>query len=119
VDLSLGTVSDTPAVSTRYAASHSAGMKEDWNSLFRDWFEARKYYPASAAERGEDGTATVDITIDHYGHVQAVSLVATSGSDRLDSALLSMLRGANVPPPLPGMPAPFTATVTLHYVLVR
>jgi outer membrane biosynthesis protein TonB len=45
--------------------------------------------------------------------------VITSGSERLDAALLGTLRGATVPPPLPGMPTPFTATVTLHYVLIR
>ncbi len=119
IDLSLGPVSAEPVVSGRYAAAHAAGMAKDWNSLFAAWFEAHKYYPADAAMHGEDGSSTVEMTVDRYGHVQAASLVVTSGSDRLDAALLGMLRGATVPPPLPGMPTPFTATVTLHYVLIR
>ncbi len=119
IDLSLGPVSAEPSVSGRYAAARAAGTAKDWNSLFAAWFEAHKYYPADAAMRGEDGSSTVEMTVDRYGHVQEASLVVGSGSDRLDAALLGMLRGATVPPPLPGMPTPFTATVTLHYVLIR
>ena len=119
IDLSLGPVSAEPVVSGRYAAARAAGTAKDWNSLFAAWFEAHKYYPAEAAMRGEDGSSTVEMTVDRYGHVQSASLVVGSGSDRLDAALLGTLRGATVPLPLPGMPTPFTATVTLHYVLIR
>lgn len=120
VDLSLGPVlrAERPSAG-RYAAADAAHAEGDWNSLFSAWFERHKYYPASAAERGEDGTATVAITVDRYGHVQHAKLVMTSGSPRLDDALLGTLRDAQVPPPLPGMKAPFVATITLHYVLVR
>ena len=119
IDLSLGPVSAEPAVSGRYAAAHAAGTAKDWNSLFAAWFEEHKYYPADAAMHGEEGSSTVEMTVDRYGRVESASLVVGSGSDRLDAALLGTLRGAKVPPPLPGMPAPFTATVTLHYVLIR
>lgn len=119
LDLSLGPVSAEPVVSGRYAAAHAANREKDWGSLFRTWFEQHKYYPAEAAIRGEDGSSTVEITVDRNGRVAAASLVETSGSPRLDAALLGTLRGANVPPLLPGMATPFTTTITLHYVLIR
>lgn len=119
IDLSIGPVSPEPTVSGRYAAARAANAAQDWNGLFKAWFNAHKYYPRDAAQRGEDGTATVQITVDRYGHVQVVELIATSGSSRLDAALLGMLRGADIPPLLHGMPMPFTYTVALHYILIR
>lgn len=118
VDLSLGPVlrAERPSAG-RYAAADAAHAAGDWKSLFRDWFEQRKYYPAAAGERGEEGAATVEITVDRYGRVQHAHLVTTSGSSRLDDALLGILRDAQVPPLLRGMKAPFHFLVTLDYRL--
>jgi len=119
IDLSLGAVSAAPAASGRYAAARAANSSRDWRSEVEAWYEAHTYYPAEAAMRGEDGTATVQVTVDRYGRLSNVELAATSGSPRLDAALMGMLRGAQVPPPPPEIPAPITTTFTLHYMLMR
>ncbi len=119
INLALGRAPDSAAFTGPYAAVHTANAKADWGSLFKAWFQRHMYYPQDAANRGEDGASTVLMTVSATGHIDDVAIIETSGSPRLDAALLSMLRGQTVPAPLPGMPTPFTDTVRLYYILER
>ena len=119
IDLALGQVPENRGFTGRYAAAHAANARADWGSLFKAWWEQRIYYPEAAAIRGEDGASTVQLTVGASGQVEDVHIIETSGSPRLDAALLGMMRGQTVPALLPGMPMPFTYTARLSYILER
>jgi len=69
-----------------------------WLAGISAWLLAHRSYPDAARQRGQEGTVVVRFTVDHDGHVLDVTLVRGSGSDALDQAAQSLLRGAVLPP---------------------
>lgn len=101
---------------THVMGSHGFG---DYGELIRDFVEEHKYYPAEAARNGEEGAATVKVTVDRDGNVKALTLVTPSGSRLLDAAWMSIFRDNKLPPFNDDMPGQsFTFEFTLNYYLI-
>jgi protein TonB len=99
--LSMAPTEQNRNIMTRYAeARHKLG--EDWWAAFSRFVEEHKYYPMSAAARGEDGQCVLPLTIERDGTVKSVRLELSSGSPTLDMAWISEFRGAKVPAFPPG-----------------
>ena len=89
-----------------------------WQSAVAGWLSARKTYPEEARRRGEEGRVAVRVTVDRSGHILDAAIAVPSGSDRLDTATLALLRGAVLPPFPPSMPAArITITTSMRYSL--
>jgi protein TonB len=84
-----------------------------WMQAVGAWLAAHKRYPDEARQRGEEGRLAVRFTMDRSGQVTAVQVVRGSGSETLDQAAVTMLRGATLPP-LPGAMPQSTITVTVQ-----
>jgi periplasmic protein TonB len=81
------------------------------------WLESHKRYPASARERGEEGSTALRFRIDR--RVVDYSYASTGYAD-LDAGLDEMLRGAQLPPFPPGMTASrIEVTLTMRFNLTR
>ena len=103
-----------------FAQTSGTPLGAGWNEAFRNWVESHKYYPEQAAQLGQQGVVTVEMTIQSDGHVTDLRLVGRSGSPWLDMALQSMFRDAHVPPFPPGTKDPsVTYRVQMNYQLVH
>jgi protein TonB len=98
--------------------AHATLIDGGWMQAVGAWLAAHKRYPDEARQRGEEGRLAVRFTMDRSGQVTAVQVVRGSGSEALDQAAVTMLRGATLPP-LPGaMPQPtITVTVQIRFEL--
>lgn len=85
----------------------------------RGYWLRHRYYPRQAAENGEDGTVDVELVVNRYGVVQSATVVSRSGSAFLDMAAVGTFRGAQLPPIPREIEAPYTVTLTIHYILLR
>lgn len=95
-------------------------LGSDWGDEFIAWVNEHKRYPDRAAEEGEHGEVTVDVTIGRDGRVRDVRLVGPSGyrDELLDISLLGMFRGEQLPPFPDGVNKDsVTITLTMHYIL--
>ena len=61
----------------------------------------RKYYPAAARRRGEEGRVVVRFVVRADGELTDLGIVESSGSRRLDAAALKTLRRVSPFRPLP------------------
>ncbi len=89
-----------------------------WQASVAGWLASRKTYPEEARRRGEEGRVSVRFTVDRSGRVLEAGIVGGSGSERLDTAAVALLRQA----PLPAFPssmtqAHVTITTTIRYTL--
>ncbi len=108
--------------SLQEAVAHlsAPGATADWEAEIREWVEEHKYYPAIAGENGEEGAATVRVTISADGTVRDVHLVDSAGSRWLDSAWQSVFRGNKVPPLPEDMGnKDYTFEFTMNFILIR
>ena len=70
-----------------------------WRDALMTWLEKHKTYPEAAREDGEpEGQVLVRLTASRDGRVLDVSLVKSSGSRALDTAALTLVRGARLLP---------------------
>lgn len=100
------------------AAQHIQVISGAWRRSLEAWLSSHKTYPEAARRRGEEGAVTLRFTVESSGLVTSVAAVRGSGSERLDTAAVSMLRGATLPPFDPTMPEQeLTATVQVRYAL--
>ena len=83
-----------------------------WQSGVAAWLETHKSYPEAALRRGEEGRVVVRITVVRSGQVLEAAVVGPSGSDRLDAATLTMLRGASLPAFPASMPQARVTVIT-------
>jgi periplasmic protein TonB len=74
-----------------------------YRALISAWLERHKYYPDSARERGEEGSAGLRFRIDRFGHVIDFALYRSTGYTDLDQGVEAMMNGAQLPPFPPGM----------------
>ena len=76
------------------------------------WLARHQRYPESARRRQEEGTVTLEFTIDRQGRVVSQRVLASSGFPLLDRAATALLEQAA---PLPPMPAALVGnTLTLR-----
>jgi periplasmic protein TonB len=59
-------------------------------------------YPSASVRAGEQGQTKLSVCVTEQGRVQSVSVVGSSGSQRLDDAAASWLRGARFTPAIAG-----------------
>ena len=91
----------------------------DYMDALREFVEAHKFYPEDAAQRGEQGSAELQITIMRDGTVRNLRQLASSGSPALDAAWMSVFRDNKLPPFNDDMPMrELTMPVTLNYELI-
>jgi protein TonB len=107
--------SASPAVSS---APPSADALAAWRAALSDWIERHRRYPPAARFREEEGVVHLRFHLDPAGRVMHVVLEAGSGSAILDAAALSLLTGATLPAPPPGLsPAQRSVSVPIRYRL--
>ena len=102
-------LSPAPAVS-KVSASYRA--------LLGGWLERHKRYPEQARQRGEEGRAMLQFTIDRSGRVLDFAVIRSSGYPDLDGGVESMMRGALLPPFPTDMPqSNVKVSVTIRFSL--
>jgi periplasmic protein TonB len=95
-------------------------ISPSYQALLGAWLERHKRYPESARERGEEGRAMLQFTVDRDGRVVNAAVVASSGSADLDAAVLRMMQGAILPPFPADMPqARIEVRVPIEFSLAR
>ena len=91
----------------------------NWDGELTKWVQEHAYYPQAAAEQGQQGTATVEFTVDRSGHVSGVKLLSSSGSTFLDQAWFQLFAENHLPPFPPGAKSDHVdVRYTVHYQLV-
>jgi protein TonB len=119
IDLSAGPVVRGGHLLDRVAHVVGQGGRADYLALLSEFIETHKYYPPEAARNGEDGSATVELTVRRDGKVEALNLVQSSGSEILDAAWMAVFRDNRLPPFPDELNKPReTFTLTLNYHLI-
>ncbi len=91
-----------------------------WRSAVAAWLAARKHYPETARQDGEEGAVGVRFTVARDGRVGAVAIAHPSGVAALDRAVRDMLQGQTLPAFPPNMPGAQTdVAVTIRFALDR
>jgi TonB family protein len=98
IDLSPPPERQGPARSDPYAAIRAANASADWNRGLLQFWLRHRYYPRQAVEDAEQGTVTIQLTVNRSGKVEDVEVVSRSGSQWLDMAAVGTFRGAQLPP---------------------
>ncbi len=108
------------ARSDPYALIRAANASADWNrGLLQYWLQHR-FYPSKAAEGGEQGTVTIQLTVNRSGRVENVQVLTRSGSQWLDMAAVGTFRDAKLPPFTSEMREErLTFPIPINYYLVR
>lgn len=108
------------ARSDPYALIRAANASADWNrGLLQYWLQHR-FYPSKAAEAGEQGTVTIQLTVNRSGRVEDVQVLTRSGSQWLDMAAVGTFRDAKLPPFTSEMREDrLTFPIPINYYLVR
>lgn len=105
--------------------AHRAGVTDgaparaaraNYGAIISAELNRHKSYPASARARGETGAAGVTFTVGGSGRIVSHSIVASSGSSALDSAIHAMMRAAHAPPPPGGA---FHGSIVIRFNLSR
>ena len=81
-----------------YATIRAANASADWNRGLLQYWLGHRYYPQQAVQAGEDGTVTIQLTVNRSGKVENVQIVSRSGSQWLDMAAVGTWRNAQLPP---------------------
>jgi protein TonB len=119
LDLSAGPVVRGGRLQDSVAHVVGPGGTADYLALLSEFIEEHKYYPEGAAANGEEGTATVQLTVARDGTVKALHLDASSGSSLLDAAWMAVFRDNRLPAFTDDMPgAQQTFTLSLNYELI-
>ncbi len=85
--------------------------KASWEGTLLAHLGKYKKYPASAQQRGKEGTNRLRFVVDGEGNVLSFELVGRSGTADLDRATLEMIRRAQ---PLPKPPADMLTNGTIE-----
>lgn len=114
----------SPPLSDSQAATASDfSVKGDagsgWSAALEKWVQEHAYYPQAAIEQDQQGTATVEFTVDRAGHVSGVRLLDSSGSPFLDQAWFQLFADNTLPPfPPDAKSNHIVVRYTVHYHLV-
>jgi protein TonB len=119
LDLSAGPVIRGGHLRDSVAHVVGPGGEADYLALLSEFSETHKYYPEGAARNGEEGSATVRLTVRRDGTVEALDITSSSGSSLLDAAWLAVFRDNRLPAFTDDMPLPReTFSLTLNYELI-
>ena len=112
---------DAPA---RPGAGDGGGGEADprevaaWQAALSAWIARNQTYPQAARHLHTEGVVQVRFVLDAGGRVTSVAVTRASGSEALDTAALTLLRDAQLPPPPARMSAERrTVTVPIRYRL--
>ena len=106
------------ATSSDFSVKGDAGP--DWDAALTKWVQEHAYYPQAAAEQGQEGTATVEFTVDRHGHVTGLKLLDSAGSPFLDQAWEQLFRDNTLPPfPANAKDDHVKVQYTVHYILIH
>lgn len=83
------------------AGGGNPNARPSYYSLLAATLARHKRYPASSRRRGEEGVVTLSFTLARSGKVLDFRIAKSSGSRRLDDAVLQMLQQAQPLPPFP------------------
>lgn len=122
IDMSIGPLVQNGQFKNSFSSTLTAkGATSSYYGLLGKWLRMHlNYYPEDAAERGEEGNPIVEMDIEADGTVNNLKLIHSSGSDSLDSALLSVFRTRKLPPIPPNSPEKHVKiTVSMHYNIIR
>ncbi len=113
-----------PTSDTQAATSSDVSVKgdagSDWDSALTKWVQQHAYYPQAAAEQDQQGTATVEFTVDRNGHVTGLRLLDSAGSPFLDQAWEQLFNDNTLPPfPPDAKDDHVTVRYTVHYILLH
>lgn len=118
VTLAVPTTSAPIAPAPAAPAAVVPAIDDAWRDALARWLAAHKRYPEAARRRGDAGRARVHFVVTHDGRVTSVELLSGTGSPILDDALLSLLRGASLPPfPATMSQAEVSVTIQVRYAL--
>lgn len=118
MNFALPTSDAQAATSSDFAVKGDAGA--DWDAALTKWVEQHAYYPQAAAEQGQQGTATVEFTVDRNGHVTGLKLLDSAGSPFLDQAWEQLFKDNTLPPfPADAKDGHVTVRYTVHYILLH
>ena len=106
------------ATASDFSVKGDAGA--DWDAALTKWVQEHAYYPQAAAEQGQQGTATVEFTVDRHGHVTGLKLLDSAGSPFLDQAWEQLFED-NILPPFPpdAKDGHVKVQYTVQYVLIH
>lgn len=97
-------------------ARPSAAAIATWSAKLSTHLAHHKRYPVEARSRRQQGTATLQVTLDAAGRVLSRQVVKGSGAALLDQESLAMvLRAQPLPKPPPNMPVPVTLNVPVRF----
>jgi protein TonB len=118
-------VSQYPAGQSAAAAAMPASvpgpdLTANYQAMIAAWFEAHKYYPDSARQRGEEGSVGLRFRVDRFGRVLDYTLRNSTGYADLDAGIDQMMRGAQLPPFPAGMTmSQIEVSVKIRFSLAR
>ncbi len=119
LDLSAGPVVENGGLHESVEHVRGNHGNDDYIGEIVAFAEAHKYYPRQAAENGEQGAATLLITVRRDGTIKHLSWVTRSGSVLLDAAWFSVFHDNKLPPMNDDMPGQeYTFQFTLNYELL-
>ncbi len=88
----------------------------DYAASVKSKIQAAKEFPQVSRRLGETGTATINFMVASNGELSSVSISASSGFDRLDSAAINAVRNAAPFDPIP--PETERETLSMSITLV-
>ena len=105
------------ATASDFSIKGNAGA--GWGAALRKWVEEHAYYPQAAIEQNQQGTATVEFTVDRAGHVSNLRLLDSSGSPFLDQAWSQLFTDNTLPPFPPDAKSDhIVVRYTVHYQII-
>lgn len=105
------------ATASDFSIKGNAGA--GWDAALTKWVQEHAYYPQAAIEQNQQGTATVEFTVDRFGHVTGIRLLSSSGSPFLDQAWFQLFADNTLPPFPPGAKSDHVVVrYTVHYQLI-
>lgn len=112
-----------PMSNTQAATASDFSIKGNagagWGAALQKWVQEHAYYPQAAIEQNQQGTATVEFTVDRAGHVSGLRLLDSSGSPFLDQAWSQLFADNTLPPFPPDAKSDhIVVRYTVHYQLV-
>jgi protein TonB len=120
LDLSAPEAHDGPARSDPYAQIRAANASADWNRGLLQYWRQHRFYPEQAAANGEQGSVTIQLTVNRSGRVENVEVLSRSGSQWLDLAAVATWRDARLPPFTNEMREDrITFPIPIQYYLIR
>lgn len=103
----------TGRADARRSGGGNPGVRQNYFSRLAAHLARYKRYPMASRRRGEEGVAKVAFELNRSGQVLSSSIAVSSGSRRLDAAVLEMLKRAQPLPAFPPEMAQQTLSVTL------